>query len=397
MLVGVSAILIFRVGSNSIDALLKAFFQHRTTNLVQVIYGLIRPACVAVSLLWSRDIKGVIVALILAEATLMSMLGISLWRYMKSRRWEPSGQPVQGLWGRFTRFAATVHCARLLRSCVQMDVVVIFLALALPKPELALIAFAYNLLNRFLIVIQRPVMDVLQPYFNFQAAKRKGRDVPREVASLLSKGVILVFVFSGVGLLCLAPRLIRLLFPPEFSGAVAAVMILMAFFFAERPLSSPAASMLFAYERNKQVILAEALLLLNVPLMFAFYNWFGVVGPALSAGILRFSASLLIHFNAFNEFSWSLPRPFLLRVGACALFWGGALALGLLWAGPGWGATIAMGIMGGLLLVPCMAWPRWFTTIERNMLLALEVPGSKWLLRLFRFEPVGSPAVSERP
>jgi O-antigen/teichoic acid export membrane protein len=396
MVVGISMILLFRVWSTSMDGLLKAFFQHRTTNVVQMVYGLVRPASVVVVLLWSRNVMSVLGALVLAEGALMIMLGCSLWRYLKVHRWMSSSRPLPDLRGRFVRFAGTAYIRRLIDSCIKADFVILLLALKLQKTELALIAFAYNILNRFLSMIQRPVSDILPAYFNLQAASRQGSEIPREAASLLSKAVILAFSFGGVGFLCFTPRLVELLCPPEFLPAVSILLVLIVFFFGAHLVAWPASTMLTSYEQNIQITCARSILLLNVPLMFVAYSWLGIVGPALSAGMLHLTSCFIMYWLAHREFSWSLRWDFLAKVVACALLWGGALAWGLTWAPPGWISTIAVMAVGGVLLVPFLAGPRWFTTTERKMLLALEVPGTKWFLRFLRFEPARAREMEQR-
>lgn len=387
MVLGISGILLFRAAANSMGGLLKTFFQHRTTNIVRTVYGFLRPASVAAALIWSRSVKSVLVALLLAEGALMVMMVVSLWRYLNVHKWNTVSRPLSDLWGRFVRFASTAYVRSLIDSCIQVELMILLLALTVQKAELAYLAFAYNVVNRVLIILQKPVKDIIPFYFNFQAANRRGREIPQEAASLLSKMVILAFSFGGVGFFCFTPRLFWLLCPPEFAPAISIMLVLIVFLFASHLVAWPSSSMLVAYERNKQIIWARSILLLNLPLMFIAYRWFGIIGPAFSAGALQLATCSIMYWLARREFSWSLNWYFVAKVLACSLLWGVGVAWALSWVGQGWVATVSMMAVAGVTLVPFLTAPRWFTTTERKMLLALEVPGTRWFLRFFRFEP----------
>jgi O-antigen/teichoic acid export membrane protein len=168
-------------------------------------------------------------------------------------------------------------------------------------------------LSRVLNVFHTAVVMVLFP----RAVSRP----PREVLELTGRAVRMttfVTTLCGIGIMLAGPRLLILLYGPEYRGAAAILRILVV----EVILAGATQVMsqaFMALSRPGVITILQAIgLLFTVPLMLVLVPRFGIEGAALSL-LLSTCARFAFVLNSFSRFL-DLPRPGLLPRRADLLF-----------------------------------------------------------------------------
>lgn len=369
---------------------LTTYFKQRAWNVITLTSTLLQPILVTALILAGLGIEGVLLGIVITPLVGLALAGWQALRAAREIEIDPLDRPLQpGLRGRFARYAAVTYLMQISTWFYDIEVVVFLATAVLDLGQVAILGFAYKLAKDLLGYVWTPLTGVMTPLLA-RIKERKSDTALQEAVASLTRMIWLLVVPAGVGLLLLAPRLVHALYP-TYAAGISVILVFIVFTFLESLLSVPH-NVLMVHELYRPVILSRLVAFLSVPLVILALPRYGLMGVAVTVGLVRVAARVVTVVAAARRLQLGLPLRFGLRVaaasGVCAL----ALA-SLLWLAPSEGPTLdAAGKLRSLLPLICLGLAgtaayaltlRAFGGLdeaERRRLLALPLP-AKGLLR----------------
>lgn len=312
----VPSLLFFGICYDMLMAYLSSFFKQRAWNSVDLMARVLPQLLIVGAILAGWDILGVIGAMVLAPAIVVSLatwqvirlrrelrttqeMPISVAPLYEWRRWLPPG---------FLRYSAVSF----LMTATDMVASVNFaLFLAGDIGDVALLWAGSSLVGMALSYLYTPMVGVQVPLF---ARVRQGEGGTLNGAyQSLVRLQLLLLIPGGVGLVLLAEPAL-LVISPQYLIAAPIVWVLVPCLFAECLLTT-AHNALIVYERLPVIIVSRLItLLLVVPLAWLLPSQFGLVGVALAFGIARVGAGIWVTASGMGMLGLRWPWRFTLRV-----------------------------------------------------------------------------------
>ena len=312
----VPSLLFFGICYDMLMAYLSSFFKQRAWNSVDLMARVLPQLLIVGAILAGWDILGVLGAMVLAPAIVVSLATwqvIRLRRELRTtqetpisvaplyewRRWLPPG---------FLRYSAVSF----LMTATDMVASVNFaLFLAGDIGDVALLWAGSSLVGMALSYLYTPMVGVQVPLF---ARVRQGEGGTLNGAyQSLVRLQLLLLIPGGVGLVLLAEPAL-LVISPQYLIAAPIVWVLVPCLFAECLLTT-AHNALIVYERLPVIIVSRLItLLLVVPLAWLLPSQFGLVGVALAFGLARVGAGIWVTASGMGMLGLRWPWRFTLRV-----------------------------------------------------------------------------------
>ena len=312
----VPSLLFFGICYDMLMAYLSSFFKQRAWNSVDLMARVLPQLLIVGAILAGWDILGVLGAMVLAPAMVVSLatwqvirlrrelrttqeMPISVAPLYEWRRWLPPG---------FLRYSAVSF----LMTATDMVASVNFaLFLAGDIGDVALLWAGSSLVGMALSYLYTPMVGVQVPLF---ARVRQGEGGTLNGAyQSLVRLQLLLLIPGGVGLVLLAEPAL-LVISPQYLIAAPIVWVLVPCLFAECLLTT-AHNALIVYERLPVIIVSRLItLLLVVPLAWLLPSQFGLVGVALAFGLARVGAGIWVTASGMGMLGLRWPWRFTLRV-----------------------------------------------------------------------------------
>ena len=312
----VPSLLFFGICYDMLMAYLSSFFKQRAWNSIDLTARVLPQLLIVGAILAGWDILGVLGAMVLAPAIVVSLATwqvIRLRRELRTtqetpisvaplyewRRWLPSG---------FLRYSAVSF----LMTATDMVASVNFaLFLAGDIGDVALLWAGSSLVGMALSYLYTPMVGVQVPLF---ARVRQGEGGALNGAyQSLVRLQLLLLIPGGVGLILLAEPAL-LVISPQYLIAAPIVWVLVPCLFAECLLTT-AHNALIVYERLSMIIVSRLItLLLVVPLAWILPSRFGLLGVALAFGLARVGAGIWVTASGMGLLGLRWPWRFTLRV-----------------------------------------------------------------------------------
>ena len=306
---------------------LTAYLKQRSWNLITLTSTLLQPVLVTAFLLAGLGIQGVLIGLV--AAPFVSVL-LAAWQVSRaSRELEEQVSEAReppALTSRFARFAAVNYLMQVTTWIYDLQFVVFLSAATLSLSDVALLGFAYKFAKDFLGYVWTPLTGVTTPILS-RVHARGDNGALQEAHGALTRLIWLMLTPAGVGLLVLAPEVLRLLYP-RYTGTTLLVGVFVAFTFGESLLSVPQ-NVLMVVERYRPVVIARLVAFLTIPLVSLLLPRYGILGVALAAGSTRFLSRVVTLGWGMGELGLRFPLAFAARVAAAAGLMGAVVLVGV--------------------------------------------------------------------
>ena len=369
---------------------LTTYFKQRAWNVITLTGTLLQPILVTALILAGLGIEGVLLGIVITPLVGLALAGWQALRAAREIEIDPLDRPLQpGLRGRFARYAAVTYLMQISTWFYDIEVVVFLATAVLDLGQVAILGFAYKLAKDLLGYVWTPLTGVMTPLLA-RIKERKSDTALQDAVASLTRMIWLLVVPAGVGLALLAPRLVQALYP-KYAAGISVILVFIVFTFLESLVSVPH-NVLMVHELYRPVILSRLVAFLSVPLVILALPRYGLMGVAVTVGLVRVAARVVTVVAAARRLQLGLPLRFGLRVaaasGVCAL----AVA-GLLWLAPSEGLAfdtagklravlplIGLGVAGTAAYALALRAFGGLDEAERRRLLALPLP-AKGLLR----------------
>lgn len=312
----VPSLLFFGICYDMLMAYLSSFFKQRAWNSVDLTARVLPQLLIVGAILVGWDILGVLGAMVLAPAIVVSLatwqvirlrrelrttqgIPISTAPLVEWRRWLPPG---------FLRYSAVSF----LMTATDMVASVNFaLFLVGDIGDVALLWAGNSLVSMALSYLYTPMVGVQVPLF---ARVRQGEGGTLNGAyQSLVRLQLLLLIPGGAGLILLAEPAL-LVISPQYLIAAPIVWVLVPCLFAECLLTT-AHNALIVYERLPVIVASRLItLLLVVPLAWFLPPQCGLIGVALAFGLARIGAGLWVTASGMGLLGLRWPWRFTLRV-----------------------------------------------------------------------------------
>jgi len=371
---------------------LTTYFKQRAWNVITLASTLLQPILVTALILAGLGIEGVLLGIVITP-----LVGVALaaWQALRAAREieiDPMDRPLDpGLRGRFARYAAVTYLMQISTWFYDIEVVVFLATAVLDLAQVAVLGFAYKLAKDLLGYVWTPLTGVMTPLLA-RIKERKSEVALQEAVASLTRMIWLLVVPAAVGLVLLAPRLVHALYPKYASG-ISVVLVFIVFTFLESLLSVPH-NVLMVYELYRPVILSRLVAFLSVPLVILALPRYGLMGVAVTVGVVRVAARVVTVVAAARRLHLGLPVRFGLRVASASAVCALAVAA-LLWLAPSEGLAfdaagklrsliplVGLGLAGAAAYALALRSLGGLDEAERRRLLALPLPAKGWLRQL---------------
>ncbi|GIV97977.1 MAG: hypothetical protein KatS3mg057_2634 [Herpetosiphonaceae bacterium] len=314
-----SALILLRAVTDTAQRVLVAGFRQKTTNLLDIVSGLVQPTLmilfVAPWLPFDWGIPGAIYAL-LAGAAIDLLL--ALYHALRELRSMPiaglgEAQPVPRLWQRFGQNALMNYVMDLSINITSPDFIALLLLAFARHDDLAYLEFGWNQVMVLLTYLVIPLSGIYVPMFSEIYTKGDKHKLQAAYATL-TRALLLLTVPAGIIFIALAPAYFTLLrLAEKFEASIAVAQVLTLFLFAESIVVVPHV-ILMVYERYRVVLFSRLVALAAVPLLIAIARDGDPLLIALVVGGARFVSRAML--TPYLSWRWRLrfPWAFCMRV-----------------------------------------------------------------------------------
>lgn len=329
-----SAVVLIRAITDTCGRVLTAYFQQKTTNILDIISSLVQPLLVVVLVPgasggWGLGlgIRGAVVALLIGSSIDLLLALYAVRRALgKLPQVETTPQPIRRLWQRFVSTAFMNYVMDLSVNITSPDFVALLLLWAARPEALADLEAGWNQVMILLTYLIMPLSGIYVPMFSEIFAKGEAHKLQPAYATL-TRALLLATVPAGIGFMVIAPHVFTLLhLAGKYPQAAASAQVLVLFMFGESIVVVPHI-ILMVYERYRIVLISRFLAVCSAPLIaFTVING-SPVTLALIIGLSRFVSRAMLTPYASRRFDLRFPWRFMLRLLMPSLAFALVLAL----------------------------------------------------------------------
>jgi O-antigen/teichoic acid export membrane protein len=397
----IAVLLVLGAASDVSIQLLYTHFKQKSTNLLDIMVAVVRPALTAAFILLGWGVKGALIALLIV--TIISV-AISMWLAIKVVTTMPESPNAQlldvktpsnrSLTSRLFSFAALNYLINWSVYLYDLDVIALAMALLLLDPtiakvEIAVVSLAYKFTKEFLRALVVPLTGVQTPLFARLYAE--GRiDGLKTAYATITKVLILGLLPAGVGLIVLGRNALEVFYgqkggdavlnPLTESKVVACTAILAVGLFGEAMISV-ALNVLIVYEEYRAVIITRLVSLVSIPLLILLVPPYGAVGGAIAAAVAALGSRSVALAYGMVRLGLPFPGKFFVRVGIASCAMGIVLLPFLAYLPANLIVTVLMVVVGMAVFYSVFKFLGGMDQEDKDRFISLRIPFVKQALR----------------
>lgn len=295
-----STLVLISLFYTTFDSVLLSFLKTREVNVVTLLYGIMRPVLIAISVLVRKDVFSLLVAWLVSDlfkAAMFFRLAISITG-LPRRMFPLSAAP--DLFKRFLCYSASFYAFRTARYFLDLPFSALLLASFGLADQVGYLSVAFLLASRFIALSNIPLQGIQGPILTRSTLDITGLSL-KKTYSLLTKLNLLVTLPPGIFLVLTSHALVKLLYSVDFVTSARLAPILIGGLVVSN-LGMVSTSVLQVYEKYREQIfgltVAVAVMFLSSSILVPRYQGFGsALAISVSTMVLAVLNTVLCHWR----------------------------------------------------------------------------------------------------